>query len=74
MSLLVLDIIIIVTKKEANLYSKNKSLMNLVNLFDAYNALDIKKTIDIWTKTVLPSEKDKFIQENKDDIIYNIIL
>ena len=43
MSLLVLDIIIIVTKKEANLYSKNKSLMNLVNLFDAYNALNIKK-------------------------------
>ena len=46
--------------------------MNLVNLFDAYNALDIKKTIDIWTKTDLPSEKDKFIQENKDDILYNI--
>ena len=46
--------------------------MNLVNLFDAYNALDIKKTIDLWTKTILPTEKDKFIQENKDDILYNI--
>ena len=71
-SLLVLDSSIIVTKEEANLYSKNKSLMNLVNLFDAYNALDIKKTIDLWTKTILPTEKDKFIQENKDDILYNI--
>ena len=71
-SLLVLDSSIIVTKEEANLYSKHKTLMNLVKLFDAYNALDIKKTIDIWRKDVLPNEKDKFIQENKDDILYNI--
>ena len=71
-SLLVLDSSIIVTKEEANLYSKHKTLMNLVNLFDAYNALDIKKTMDIWRKDVLPNEKDKFIQENKDDILYNI--
>jgi hypothetical protein len=73
-SLLVLDSSIIVTKEEANLYSKHKTLMNLVNLFDAYNALDIKKTMDIWRKDVLPNEKDKFIQENKDDILYNIII
>ena len=46
--------------------------MNLVNLFDAYNALDIKKAMTIWKKDVLPNEKDKFIQENKDDILYNI--
>ena len=71
-SLLVLDSSIIVTKEEANLYSKHKTLMNLVNLFDAYNALDIKKTMDIWRKDVLPNEKDKFIQENKDDILYNL--
>ena len=71
-SLLVLDSSIIVTKEEANLYSKHQSLMKLVSLFDAYNALDIKSTMDIWTKEVLPKEKDKFIQENKDDILYNI--
>ena len=71
-SLLVLDSSIIVTKEEANLYSKHKSLMNLVSLFDAYNALDIKKTMDIWKKDVLLTEKDKFILENKDDILYNI--
>ncbi len=71
-SLLVLDSSIIVTKEEANLYSKHKTLMNLVNLFDAYNALDIKKAMTIWKKDVLPNEKDKFIQENKDDILYNI--
>ena len=71
-SLLVLDSSIIVTKEEANLYSKHKSLMNLVSLFDAYNALDIKKTIDIWKRDVLSTEKDKFILENKDDILYNI--
>ena len=71
-SLLVLDSSIIVTKEEANLYKKNKNLMTLVRLFDAYNALDIKKIIDIWNKEVLPNEKDKFIQENKDDILYNI--
>jgi hypothetical protein len=71
-SLLVLDSSIIVTKEEANLYSKHKTLMNLVNLFDAYNALDIKKTMDIWKKDVLSTEKDKLILENKDDILYNI--
>ena len=71
-SLLVLDSSTIVTKEEANLYSKNKSLMNLVNLFDAYNALDIKKVIEIWNKDIIPNEKDKFIQENKIDILYNI--
>ena len=71
-SLLVLDSSIIVTKEEANLYSKHQSLMNLVKLFDAYNALDIKKIIDIWKKDIVPKEKDKFIQENMDDILYNI--
>ena len=71
-SLLVLDSSTIVTKEEANLYNKHKSLMNLVNLFDAYNALDIKKIIEIWNKDIIPNEKDKFIQENKDDILYNI--
>ena len=71
-SLLVLDSSIIVTKEEANLYNKHKSLMDLVSLFDAYNALDIAKTIDIWKKTIIPNEKDKFIKENQDDILYNI--
>jgi hypothetical protein len=71
-SLLVLDSSTIVTKEEANLYSKHKSLMNLVSLFDAYNALDIKKVIEIWNKDIIPNEKDKFIQENKEDILYNI--
>jgi hypothetical protein len=71
-SLLVLDSSTIVTKEEANLYNKHKSLMNLVSLFDAYNALDIKKIIEIWNKDIIPNEKDKFIQENKDDILYNI--
>ena len=71
-SLLVLDSSTIVTKEEANLYSKHKSLMNLVSLFDAYNALDIKKVIEIWNKDIIPNERDKFIQENKDDILYNI--
>ena len=71
-SLLVLDSSTIVTKEEANLYSKHKSLMNLVSLFDAYNALDIKKVIEIWNKDIIPNEKDKFIQENKADILYNI--
>ena len=71
-SLLVLDSNIIVTKEEANLYSKHESLMNLVNLFDAYNALDIKKMMEIWKKDIVAKEKDKFIQENKEDILYNI--
>ena len=71
-SLLVLDSSTIVTKEEANLYNKHKSLMNLVSLFDAYNALDIKKVIEIWNKDIIPNEKDKFIQENKADILYNI--
>lgn len=71
-SLLVLDSSIIVTKEEANLYSKHQSLMKLVSLSDAYNALDIKKIMEIWNNEIIPNEKDKFIQENKDDILYNI--
>jgi tetratricopeptide (TPR) repeat protein len=71
-SLLVLDSSIIVTKEEANLYKKHESLMKLVSLFDAYNALDIKKTMDIWKKEILTKEKDKFILENKEDILYNM--
>ena len=47
-SLLVIDSSIIVTKEEANIYSKNEFLMKLVSLFDAYNALDIKKMMEIW--------------------------
>ena len=71
-SLLVLDSSIIVTKEEANLYSKHESLMKLVSLFDAYNALDIQKMMEIWKKDIVAREKDKFIQENKEDILYNI--
>ena len=71
-SLLVLDSNIIVTKEEANLYSKHESLMKLVSLFDAYNALDIQKMMEIWKKDIVAKEKDKFIQENKEDILYNI--
>ena len=71
-SLLVLDSRIIVTKEEANIYNKNISLMRLVSLFDAFNELDINKIINIWTKEIIPNEKDKFILENKDDIIYYI--
>ena len=71
-SLLVLDSSIIVTKEEANLYKKHESLMKLVSLFDAYNALDIQKTMDIWKKEILTKEKDKFILENKEDILYNM--
>ncbi len=71
-SLLVLDSSIIVTKEEANLYSKHESLMKLVSLFDAYNALDIQKMMEIWKKDIVAKEKDKFIQENKEDILYNI--
>ena len=71
-SLLVLDSSIIVTKEEANLYSKHESLMKLVSLFDAYNALDIQKMMEIWKKDIVAKEKDKFIPENKEDILYNI--
>ena len=71
-SLLVQDSGATVTKEETKIYSKHKTLMNLVNLFDAFNELDIKKITDIWKKDVLPNEKDKVILENKDDIFYNI--
>ena len=46
--------------------------MNLVSLFDAFHELDIKKITTIWTKDIIPNEKDKFILENKDDIFYNV--
>ena len=57
---------------ETKIYSKHKTLMNLVNLFDAFHELDIKKIANIWKKDVIANEKDKFILENKDDIFYNI--
>ena len=71
-SLLVPDSGATVTKEETKIYNKHKTLMNLVNLFDAFHDLDIKKMTNIWKKDVLPNEKDKFILENKDDIFYNI--
>ena len=71
-SLLVQDSGATVTKEETKIYSKHKTLMNLVNLFDAFNDLDIKKITEIWKKDILPNEKDKVILENKDDIFYNI--
>ena len=71
-SLLVPDSGATVTKEETKIYSKHKTLMNLVNLFDAFHELDIKKISNIWKKDVIPNEKDKFILENKDDIFYNI--
>ena len=71
-SLLVPDSGATVTKEETKIYSKHKTLMNLVNLFDAFHELDIKKITNIWKKDVIPNEKDKFILENKDDIFYNV--
>ena len=71
-SLLVPDSGATVTKEETKIYSKHKTLMNLVNLFDAFHELDIKKIANIWKKDVIANEKDKFILENKDDIFYNI--
>ena len=71
-SLLVPDSGATVTKEETKIYNKHKTLMNLVNLFDAFHDLDIKKMTNIWKKDVLLNEKDKFILENKDDIFYNI--
>ena len=71
-SLLVPDSGATVTKEETKIYNKHKTLMNLVNLFDAFHELDIKKITNIWKKDVIPNEKDKFILENKDDIFYNI--
>ena len=71
-SLLVPDSGATVTKEETKIYSKHKTLMNLVSLFDAFHELDIKKISNIWKKDVIPNEKDKFILENKDDIFYNI--
>lgn len=71
LSLLVLDSRIIMTKDEAIPY-KDASLSNLVNLFDAYSKLDIHKVNQIWSKDIVAKEKDNFILENKDDIIYNI--
>ena len=71
-SLLVIDSNIIVTKDEAIPYKNNVSLMNLVNLYDAFSKLDIKQINDIWNQDIIPKEKDNFILENKDDILYNI--
>ena len=71
-SLLVQESSAIVTKEETKIYNKHKTLMNLVNLFDAFHELDIKKMTTIWNKDIIPNEKDKFILENKDDIFYNI--
>ena len=71
-SLLVQESGATVTKEETKIYNKHKTLMNLVNLFDAFHELDIKKMTTIWNKDIIPNEKDKFILENKDDIFYNI--
>ena len=71
-SLIVSETSAIMSKEETKIYSKHKTLMNLVSLFDAFHELDIKKITNIWKKEVIPNEKDKFILENQNDIFYNI--
>lgn len=72
MSMLVKDRSIIMTVQEASPYKNDQSLMNIVRLYEAFEALNINLVNSIWKKDIVGKEKDMFIKENLDDILYNI--
>jgi COP9 signalosome complex subunit 2 len=65
---------IIVSTEEAKKYGNDQNLINLVNLFKAYENMDINKINNIWNSEIVKKENDLFIKENMNEIIYNIRL
>ncbi|MCQ2820590.1 MAG: hypothetical protein MJ252_25270 [archaeon] len=64
----------IVSPEEANIYKKDQSLVSLVELFEAYEEMDMNKINQVWKDQIQGKEQDIFIVENLDEIMHNIRL
>jgi len=64
---------IIISTEESKKYENDENLMNVVKLFKAFENLDIEE-INKWFSEINKKEKDYFIKENLNEIIYNIRL
>ena len=64
---------IIVSTEESKKYENDENLMNVVKLFKAFEDLNIEE-INKWNSEINKKEKDYFIKENLNEIIYNIRL
>ena len=65
---------IIISTEESKKYENDENLMNVVKLFKAFENLDIEQINQIWNSEINKKEKDNFIKENLNEIIYNIRL
>lgn len=63
---------IIVSPDEAKLYSNETSLKAMVDLYTAYETMDINLINKIWNEQIKAKEKDPFILENLNEILHNI--
>jgi len=73
-SLITRDKSIIVSPEEAKIFQNDKNLNSMVNLYEAYESMDINLINSIWNKEIKNNEKDPFILENLNEILYNIRL
>ena len=73
-SLITRDKSIIVSPEEAKIFQNDKNLNSMVKLYEAYESMDINLINSIWNKEIKNNEKDPFILENLNEILYNIRL
>jgi hypothetical protein len=73
-SLIVRNRSTLVSPEEATIYPKNEGLQTVVQLYNAYERMDMNLINKIWNEEIKPKEKDQFIIENLDEIFYNIKL
>ena len=73
-SLIVRNRSTLVSPEEATIYPKNEGLQTVVQLYNAYERMDMNLINKIWNEKIKPKEKDQFIIENLDEIFYNIKL
>lgn len=65
---------IIVSPDEAKLYSNDTSLKAMVDLYIAYETMNINLINKIWNEQIKAKEKDPFILENINEFLHNIRL
>ena len=65
---------IIVSPDEAKVYPNDQSLKAMVELYMAYEAMDINLINKIWNEKIKSKEKDPFILENLNELLHNIRL
>ncbi len=73
-SLITRDKSIIVSPEEAKIFQNDKNLNSMVKLYEAYESMDINLINSIWNNEIKKNEKDPFIIEKLNEILYNIRL